>query len=531
MKLVFRTDASLDIGTGHVMRCLALAEALREEGASCHFVCRVLAGNLIARIRELGFGVTTLPLESAMHSTDAQALGSLPAHASWLGTDWRTDADRTRTAVQSQQPDWLVVDHYALDRAWEREARSCCKNLMVIDDLADRPHECDLLLDQTLGRDAGDYAELVPKNCVVLAGSRYALLRPEFAALRERSLRLHQSGGLRTLLIAMGGVDQLNATGQVLQALHHCELPRDCRVVVLMGAQAPWLAGVRTQAAGLPWPCVVKVDVTNVAELTSECDLAIGAAGGSSWERCALGVPTLLVVTARNQRDVACALEQAGAARLLGDVESIGVALPAALGELKREALVSMSRMAGTICDGRGATRVAAILRDSGVRVRRMREDDLENVLQWRNHREIRRWMYHSHEISPSEHREWYARVMRDQHRHLLIVEDAGVPLGFVHFTEADNDGVADWGFYAVPGAPRGSGRKLGAAALDHAFGKLGFRKVRGEAIASNKHSAAFHRKLGFADEGVLQKQLPDGTTSQDVLCFGLEASDWLERH
>lgn len=531
MKLVFRADASLDIGTGHVMRCLALAQALRATGADCHFVCRAFPGNLIARIGDLGFGVVPLPAAQSPDESNRQEAESLPAHAAWLGGNWRADAGETTVALQSLRPDWLVVDHYALDRAWEREVRPLCNNLMVIDDLVDRQHDCDLLLDQTLGRVGGDYEGLVPRNSVVLAGTRYALLRPEFLALRGHSLRRRASGALREILVGMGGVDQMNATGRVLQALQQCILPQDCHVTVLMGPQAPWLDEVRKQAIAMPWPCEVKVDASNVAALVADCDLGIGAAGGSAWERCVLGVPSLLVVTAGNQRDVARALEQAGASRLLGDIESIATALPRVMAEIGSEALAGMSRAAGRICDGMGASRVAGVLCNWGVEVRGMREDDLENVLRWRNHPDTRRRMYDSHEISPSEHREWYARAMRDQHRHLLIAEQTGVPLGFVQFTETGNDGVADWGFYAVPGAPRGSGNKLGTAALDHAFRKLGFRKVRGEVIASNEPSAAFHRKLGFAEEGTMQKRSSDGATCHDVLCFGIAVSDWLERH
>lgn len=530
MNLVFRTDASLDIGTGHVMRCLTLAGALREQGATCRFICRALPGNLIVRVREAGFAVTALPPGEPDEPGERET-EPLPAHAAWLGASWRKDAEDTRIALQSLQPDWLVVDHYALDRAWEREVRPLCRHLMVMDDLADRPHDCDLLLDQTLDREAAAYSGLVPQDSRVLAGTRYALLRPEFAALREYSLRRRGPGELRSILVAMGGVDKLNATARVLEALRRCKLPTDCRVIVLMGGQAPWLDDVRMKAASLPWPCEVKVEASNVAELVAASDLAVGAAGGSAWERCALGVPALLVVTAENQCGVARALERVGAARLLGGVESMDAALPDALAGLAGEALSAMSRKAAAICDGRGAEKVATVLGHWDVRVRNMREEDLEDVLRWRNHPEVRRWMYTSHEISPSEHREWYARVARDPRRHLLIAEEAGTPLGFVQFTETGDEGVADWGFYAVPDARPGSGAKLGTAALDHAFGALGLRKVRGEAIARNERSAGFHRKLGFAPEGVIQKRSPDGTAPLDVLCFILEASDWLERH
>ncbi len=224
MKLVFRTDASLDIGTGHVMRCLTLAQVLRAQGADCHFICRALPGNLIARISDLGFGVVALPTSQSPDELGTQDTESLPAHTAWLGGNWRADADDTATALQSLRPDWLVVDHYALDRAWEREIRLFCNNLMAIDDLVDRPHDCDVLLDQTFGREEGDYAGLVPQHCVVLAGTRYALLRSEFLAVREHSLRRRASCGPNKILISMGGVDQVNATGRVLQVLHQCTL-------------------------------------------------------------------------------------------------------------------------------------------------------------------------------------------------------------------------------------------------------------------------------------------------------------------
>lgn len=531
MKLVFRTDASLDIGTGHVMRCLTLAQALRVEGADCHFICRALPGNLITRIVDLGFGATSLPLDQSTGEFKTQDMEALPAHAAWLGGNCHADANATAAVLRSLRPDWLVVDHYALDRVWEYEVRSHCNNLMVIDDLVDRPHDCDLLLDQTLGRLPADYASFVPHCCLVLTGTGYALLRAEFSALRERSLHRRAAGGLRNIMVSMGGVDQLNATGRVLQALRQCTLPRDCRLTVLMGGQAPWLDDIRSQAAAMPWPCDLRVDTSNVAELLVECDLTIGAAGGSAWERCVLGVPSLLVITARNQQGVARSLERAGAAKVLGDIDSIAMALPRMLAGMGSEVLAGISRAASEVCDGRGAERVVRVLRQWNVRVRGMREDDLESVLRWRNHPDIRCRMYNSHEISPSEHREWYARAIRDPNRHLLIVEQAGMPLGFVQFTESGSDSVADWGFYAVPGAPAGSGMKLGIAALDHAFSRLKFRKIRGEAIISNEPSKALHRKLGFADEGIRQKQSSDGAVSHDVLCFGLAATDWLERH
>lgn len=229
---------------------------------------------------------------------------------------------------------------------------------MVIDDLADRAHQCDMLLDQNLGRQATDYVGLVPNECTVLAGPQYALLRPEFAALREYSLERRKQPKLQNLLITMGGVDQPNATGKVLEALKQSALPDDIRIDVVMGAKAPWLAAVKGIARDMPWPTDVLVNVADMAQRMADCDLAIGAAGGTSWERCCLGVPTIMVVLADNQWSGAQALQNAQAACLLGNIPAIS-RLPAALVQLEqRTELERMSLMSTRITDGLGATRV-----------------------------------------------------------------------------------------------------------------------------------------------------------------------------
>jgi UDP-2,4-diacetamido-2,4,6-trideoxy-beta-L-altropyranose hydrolase len=313
MKIAFRTDASLKIGSGHVMRCLTLADALKAHGADCHFISRAHPGHLLEVIEQRGHKVHRLAAPLS-HVEKAKA----PAHAAWLGSTWQTDAADTAAMLADLQPDWLVVDHYALDQRWEEVLAPHCRKILVIDDLADRSHRCDLLLDQNLGRQPLDYAGLVPTHCQVLTGPHFALLRPEFAALRPYSLQRRQAQpALRQLLISMGGVDQPNATGQVLQALKTCALPADCRITVVMGLTTPWLQNVQELARQMPWLTEVVVNVSDMAQRMADSDLAIGAAGSTSWERCCLGLPTLMVVLAENQRYIAAALDWAGAALAL----------------------------------------------------------------------------------------------------------------------------------------------------------------------------------------------------------------------
>jgi UDP-2,4-diacetamido-2,4,6-trideoxy-beta-L-altropyranose hydrolase len=333
------------------MRCLTLANALRDKGAECTFVCRPHAGHLLDLIAKRGHKALVLSEPQANFNAPAD-----PAHSLWLGTSWADDVEQTKRALGEQTLDWLVVDHYALGACWEQALRPQAKRIMVIDDLADRPHSCDLLLDQNWGREEADYSDLLKGKTTTLIGPRYALLSPEFPVLRSQSLaRRQNTPQLRSLLINMGGVDKENVTGQVLAALKSCTLPVDLRVTVVMGPYAPWLAQVQTKAEKIPWSTEVLVGVNNMAQLMAESDLSIGAAGSTAWERCCLGVPTIQVALARNQEAIAQALSQAGAALVLRR-KAIAQELPGLVGALaSSEKRYAVSLAASSLTEGNGA--------------------------------------------------------------------------------------------------------------------------------------------------------------------------------
>ncbi|GAB2579493.1 UDP-2,4-diacetamido-2,4,6-trideoxy-beta-L-altropyranose hydrolase [Nitrincola alkalisediminis] len=354
MKIVFRVDASTQIGTGHVMRCLTLADALSEAGACCYFMYREHEGHLGALIQQRGHHALALPLQACKpNKTPAHSL----AHAAWLGASQQEDAQECALLLRTLQLDWLVVDHYALDRVWESQLRPYCRQLMVIDDLADRQHDCDLLLDQTYGRDTQDYIDWVPSHCELLCGSMNALLRPEFAHWREYSLSRRKEARLQNILINLGGVDKDNVTGQVLDALHSCSLPSDCTITVVMGATAPWIKEVNKQAQMMPWPTQVKVGVSNMAELMANSDLAIGAAGSTSWERCCLGLPTIMLVLAENQEMIATRLSRQGACTIL-KVDNLNTSIRHLISNFVPESLTRMTLACLHVTDGIGAKRI-----------------------------------------------------------------------------------------------------------------------------------------------------------------------------
>lgn len=356
MIVALRADASPRIGSGHLMRCLTLADALRAAGHRCQFLTRDPPPHLVDLVRARGHALGLLPAPGT-HAPTAPADG--PSHAHWLAVDWSDDAGACRAVLAGPRPDWLVVDHYALDARWEAVLAPQVGRVLAIDDLADRAHRADLLLDVNAGRRAEDYDRWLAPGTPRLIGPSFALLRPEFAAARPAALARREDAAPRHVLIAMGGVDLPDASSAALDGLCASRLPADARITVVMGAGAPALARVRERAAALPWPCEVAVEVDDMAGRMARADLAVGAAGGTAWERCCLGLPSIVVVLADNQRDGARALAEAGAAQLVESVADLAAQLPGCVDAWSAPgALARASQRAAALCDGLGTARV-----------------------------------------------------------------------------------------------------------------------------------------------------------------------------
>jgi len=363
LRFAFRVDSGAEIGTGHLMRSLTLANALANVGDECHFITRTGPSDLSDLIVSHGHTLHSLPETTKSNYGDHP---NPPAHADWLGASWEEDARKAAPLLAGLRPDWVVVDHYALDASWEQAALPADARLLVIDDLADRAHVCDILLDQNLGRQSSDYDGLVPDHCKRLIGSEYALLRPEFHQLRQSSLQRRQNPKLEHILITMGGIDKDDVTSRVLDILAKSNLPRAVHITAVMGANSPALVSVRKIATTMPIQTQVLVNIDNMAEIMASADLAIGAAGSTSWERCCLGLPTLIMVLADNQKEVAVALENRGAAVQLGSSETGEWQLRVAqiLADINSSMLLKISRNACAVVDGEGVGRCLRAMRD-----------------------------------------------------------------------------------------------------------------------------------------------------------------------
>ncbi|WBS02787.1 UDP-2,4-diacetamido-2,4,6-trideoxy-beta-L-altropyranose hydrolase [Pseudoduganella sp. SL102] len=353
MRIAFRTDASLDIGSGHVMRCLTLAARLRDAGAEVVFLCREHPGNLVALLEGRGFAVGVLPAGGATED-DAG-----PAHARWLGAHWEDDARQTIAALP-WRADWLVTDHYGIDQRWQGALRSHAGRILVIDDLADRRHDCDCLLDQNLTElGAARYAGLVPAGCTLLVGPHYALLQPQYAVLHARARP--REGAVRRVLVFFGGVDRDGLTGRTVRAilaLRHLELRAD----IVVGPANPALQDLREQCAH-DGRITVHAALPSLAPLMMSADLAVGAGGATSWERLCLGLPCLAVTLAENQVETTRLMARQGLVEWLGSAEEITetVIADALARWCERGIPAGWLRDFGTI-DGRGADRVSDVL-------------------------------------------------------------------------------------------------------------------------------------------------------------------------
>ena len=306
--VAIRVDSSEQIGSGHLMRCLTLAERLRNDGAVVHFICRELSGNLNHLVREQGFSLHILP-----RHTDHPAL---TGYAAWLTVPQEVDAEETRTILRQIQPvERLIVDSYALDAVWEQKLRPLVREIFVIDDLANRPHDCDVLLDQNYYREMRHrYDGLVPPACKLLLGPSHALLREEFYAAREKiGVR---DGVLRRILVFYGGSDVTRETEKAIRALVELQLP-SVAVDVVVGGSNPRRASIENLCAAydfLHYHC----QVSNMAELMAHADLCLGAGGTTTWERCFLGLPAIVTAVAENQIQICEDCAEAGYICYLG---------------------------------------------------------------------------------------------------------------------------------------------------------------------------------------------------------------------
>lgn len=449
-RIAFRTDANSEIGTGHFMRCLTLADELKKHDAETCFVARKLPAYLIQMLKKRGIDLYELPVG------DAEKTDEL-SHAKWLKTSQHQDAIQTIEMLDKRKLDWLVVDHYAIDQRWETPLRKLANKIMVIDDLADRQHDCDVLLDQNFYQDIHTrYIGKVPSYCNLLLGPSYALLRDEFR--KQHQQVRPKAGDIKNLLVFFGGIDAQNYTILALEAIVASNLQFDVDVVV--GQQHPYLLDIEKLCKTHRYAC--HVQTLQMASLMAKADLAIGAGGTAIWERCCMGLPSICISTANNQEQQVSDLMDKGLIIELQKNQDVSELFKHNLAMLKDDEsrLRAMSKSVYDLVDGNGVGKVASFLLPKDIEIRLANTSDSKNIFSWRNHPTIRNNSRSSDEIEWSEHEKWFSNRCGKPNHPILIGHIQGQPIGVVRFDIQAN--FADVSIYRVPDSGHhGTGYKL----------------------------------------------------------------------
>jgi UDP-2,4-diacetamido-2,4,6-trideoxy-beta-L-altropyranose hydrolase len=395
------------------------------------------------------------------------------------------------------------VDHYAIAAPWEQALRQAHQQrhgkpvrILAIDDLADRAHDCDILLDQNQQQE-GRYAHLLPPYCTALLGPRHALVRPEFARLRQQAAAAPSDG----VLIYFGTTSLGSLVLDALQAFDHTA-PRGLTAHVLAppGAHVPPALDAAVLKLGKA-RCRLHLGTDDMAGLMGRCRLAIGAAGTTSWERCTLGLPSVLVSVADNQEPGARALAAAGAAMYLGRAQDVTRAtLEHALGALFDQPLLfeGMHSTAAALCDGKGAAQVMAAMEASNISMRRATLHDAPMLHAWRNSEAVRSASFDSRHLPLDEHTGWMQKVLADPMRFLLVAQAHGQDCGCVRFDQ--NGDSATVSVYLAPDwLHRGIGSAVISAASQWAFDQVpGLRGIDAAIIPTNQASRQAFERAGY---------------------------------
>jgi UDP-2,4-diacetamido-2,4,6-trideoxy-beta-L-altropyranose hydrolase len=511
--ILFRCDASMSISSGHVMRCRTLARELQRRGAAVTFLCRRHPGDLISLL-EQEFPVLALPEQPL---APCEGLEGRELYNAWLGCSQAQDAAQCLEALTEAgigSASWLVVDHYGLDTTWESQllaglASNAPPQLLVIDDLADRPHQADLLLDQNFFGEATEqrYQGLVSPQCRQLLGPHYALLGPEYAQLHPL---IPPRTELRRVLVFFGGVDPANLTGQALEALMDPALAH-LAVDVVLGLQSPHHQAVGELAARRPHT-TLHSPLPSLAGLIARADLSIGAGGSTTWERACLGLPSLVVAIAANQLPFAQALDQAGHLQLLGDAATVTV--DQIRSALRAQIALPFHGAAGSdLTDGWGASRLAtAMLGAQGaINLRQATVGDEALLLRWANDPQVRANSFSPEPIAAADHHDWFQKGLANPNRLLLIATATdGCPIGQIRFDRqpAGAEGLASEATVdlSLDRCARGHGLAaelvlLGLQAMDQRWGPA--TDAVAEVLPSNTASDACFARAGFAPETV----------------------------
>jgi UDP-2,4-diacetamido-2,4,6-trideoxy-beta-L-altropyranose hydrolase len=476
MNVAFRVDASAVIGLGHLKRCISLAKALRGIGSNCIFLCADLGFESHVLIESEGFPCAVLPAQTNPQFAAESRSGE-------------ADVRLSLEALASFTPDWVVVDHYGLDRDWHAAIRNKagCR-IAVIDDLADRDLDCDLILDQNHDDDHFQkYSGRYDRGTICLFGPRYALLDPAYTQAAKYCF----SPDIRSVGIFMGGMDAQNVSGQVIEAI---KLARYSGPVEIVTTQCnPALAMLNAQTRKRA-KTDISIDLPNLAGFFARHDLQIGAGGSSTWERCCIGAPALLIPFVENHNvvlDSLGKLEVAASVPWGWDVALLAEKIKNAIADIDGRRLQSERGMA--LVDGEGAVRVAiAMLRDE-LQLMPATRDDCRQAFNWRNAPSIRAMSHNPDPIEWEPHVAWFSKMLSGTNQRLFVAMVDSRAVGYIRL-DLDDYGE-EVSFYLDP---RLNGLGLGSRMLMAVEQCVLAERIFGTVVDGNDASHKLFDKTGY---------------------------------
>jgi len=479
-QLLIRADAGTEIGSGHLMRCLALGQAWKDAGGKVIYITSCHNEGLLQRLREEDFEI---------HVTASQ----YPDASDWTNT---------KDILDDHPNSWLVLDGYHFDEVYQQHVKESGHRLLVIDDMAHLKHYyADIVLNQNL------HAEQLHYSCEpytsLLLGTRYVLLRREFLAWKDRKRDIAETA--RCVLVTLGGGDPDNHTIRVIQALQEVDIV-DLEAIVISGASNPHTAALEAAIEQSRVPIRLVRDAKNMPELMAWADLAVSSAGTTTWELAFMRVPALLLIQANNQVGVAQELDRVGAAVNLGWAQVVSkLELVEKLEGVLRDAghLHTMVQRTTALIDGEGVSRVMMQIKGERLRLRQVREEDCGLLWNWANDKDVRGSSFSPESILWDEHIQWFAKKLNDPNCfHFIALDEQDIPIGQVRFdirgeeTEIDVSIDAEW-------RRCGNGSSLIELATENMFLTTPLKAVHAFVKLHNAASVHAFKKAGFQDSGI----------------------------
>ena len=450
MNIVVRADASTNIGAGHIMRCLTLVHSLKsvssEKKIQITFICHKLPEYLKQKILNESFELIELKRECD-------------------NEPWTQENDSAQCInILSSLPttDLLIQDHYRLNAPWQELISPFIQKLLVIDDLANRKHKTDYLLDQAFGRLPEDYTPWVDQTCQLLTGHSFILLRSEFSKLISTAFnKRNNTDTIENILISLGGMDVNNISEKAIKSVINLQNPamqteqqkqkKQYKLNLVMSSAATHLDKIKKLIKPHSW-ISLHIDTNEMAKLMLDADIAIGASGTSAWERCSLGLPTLSIVLADNQSLVSANLAKQGAIINLGlgeeiTVEGITTELIALINDKNKYHL--MSEKCFKCCDGEGTYRVKNQLFNVENKLLNVRNkvqlipatiDDQEKTFLWQSNTSIRRYFNNPATPTWEQHSQWFEKNLTDPSSSLYMIHSNKLPVGTLRLDKQHNN-------------------------------------------------------------------------------------------